>query len=895
MADLSPELAARIQSLEGLYADNAGRYYVALAGAWREAGEPARAEEILRENLKRYPGLSAHVLLGRCLADRGAVDEAANEFHYVLSIDAQNLIALRTLAEMAAGAGRNAEAARWYNELLSVDPMNAEARQALLHIARADTGADAATADQPLSADAWGGTGEGAPPAGAASDSGFADDGEFGMIDLAPADLEPAPAAADDDADSWGEISLDLPADQAAEDASADAAPAADEPDAEEPVDAPAGDFDAFGFGSVALDAEPSPASADASDEWPAFDARDDLGEAAAADVGLAAFPGDDVDGDDDEAHAAAVDAEVVTETMAELCARQGLLPRAAEIYRELIRQRGEEPALVRRLDDLEARMREAEQAAVAEAAPEQAGWDEPPASPSGSRSAPDPALPVDGDEGAPDWLESVDAFARGERESALPDVGLDTGLPALELAGDDMAQDAPADAREPALAAAPADAFADSFVNGFAGAEPARAWESPAVAAMDEDEALAHASAFAHDAEEAMSTASAEEAVDLSAAWAVAAAPLEEQEEAAAAGGESPGSAADEEPAAAVEEAPADVAAGGEAPLELVGTAEAADRVDADEGEDESVPAAAAVESPTPASSPTGRTMRGYFASHLAWQPGASPDAEPAAEAPTAAEPEPSADAASTEPVHAAEPEPAPWDAVSSAEAAAGPEVEPQADADPWEAPAPAAAEEDEDASARVTAEDEPWAAAPTAAGPDAGDAPGSAAPPAGEPEATLDAEPGVDDEPWSAAPSPASAEPVDIGSFELDEASLSSAETEPAAEAAPAPDAAAGAEEPLPWEMPAEPAAADAAPEPAADAPFSFEDFFSPGDEPAPPAEQPAAPVEAPRAPEPPPPPAAEAPAPPAPAPGAPAGGQEEDDEDLESFQAWLQSLKR
>ncbi|HLM68994.1 MAG TPA: hypothetical protein VK358_15755, partial [Longimicrobium sp.] len=109
MADLSPELASRVQSLESSYADNPGRYFVALAGAWREGGDIARAEEILRENLKRFPGLSAHVLLGRCLADRGAFQEAANEFHYVLSIDSQNLIALRTLAEMAAAGGRRGE------------------------------------------------------------------------------------------------------------------------------------------------------------------------------------------------------------------------------------------------------------------------------------------------------------------------------------------------------------------------------------------------------------------------------------------------------------------------------------------------------------------------------------------------------------------------------------------------------------------------------------------------------------------------------------------------------------------------------------------------------------------------------------------------------------------
>lgn len=823
MADLSPELTARIQSLEGLYAENAGRYYVALAGAWREAGEPARAEEILRENLKRYPGLSAHVLLGRCLADRGAVEEAANEFHYVLSIDAQNLIALRTLAEMAAAAGRQPEAARWYNELLSVDPMNAEARQALLHLARA--GADAATADQPLPADARGGTGEGAPASGAAS----ADEGEFGMIDLAPADLPASASAAPAGgaADGWGEISFDLAGEDedAGGDQDAGAAPAADE----EPA-VPAGDFDAFGFGSVDLETEPSPASADASDEWPAFDAREDPGEAAAADVGLPAFSAAEDDGaaddgaGDDHAHAGAVDAEVVTETMAELCARQGLLPRAAEIYRELIRQRGQEPALLRRLDELEAQMGEAEEAARDDAA-----------APAAAEAPPEPAAAEDGGEEAPAWLESVDAFARGERESALPDAGPEAGLPAPEpeRGGDEQAE-----TEEPALAAAaPADAFADSFVNGFAGAEPARdTWEAPAVAVMDEDEALAHASAFAHDAEEAMSSASAEEAVDLSASWAVAAAPLDDHED-------------EEEPAAAGPE-PVDLAAAGEAPLEGA----AAEAESASVGE---TPSAA------PAPSPTGRTMGGYFASLLAWAPAGS-----AAGSAIAAAAEPPAGAADADVADAGEAEPA-----------------------AWEAPAPEAALAAEDESGRVTAEDEPWAASPAAAEPGAGEDPGAAAPSTVDVDTPVDEAPVLDDEPWSAAPS---AEPVDIASFELDAASLGDAD---ATAGAAVPDAGSGAEEPLPWELPAEPAAADAAPDAAPDAPFSFEDFFSPGEEgaaPAAPAVPEEAPPEPPRAPEPPP-PAAEAPPASAPAAGTPAAGQEEDDEDLESFQAWLQSLKR
>ena len=95
-------------------------------------GEIDHAERLLQERLRQTPGyLSAHIVLGRCFADRGALDAAGEEFLYVLSIDPQNLIALRSLAEIAFGAERHDEAQRWYRELLAVDPMNEDARLAL--------------------------------------------------------------------------------------------------------------------------------------------------------------------------------------------------------------------------------------------------------------------------------------------------------------------------------------------------------------------------------------------------------------------------------------------------------------------------------------------------------------------------------------------------------------------------------------------------------------------------------------------------------------------------------------------------------------------------------------------------------------------------------------------
>jgi tetratricopeptide (TPR) repeat protein len=933
MADLSPELAAKIQSLEGGYADNPGRYFVALAGAWREAGEIGRAEEILRENLKRFPGLSAHVLLGRCLADRGAHQEAANEFHYVLSIDAQNLIALRTLAEMAAAGGRRGEAERWYNELLAVDPMNAEARAALAQLSRG--GADASVLDQPVQVGTgWGGALEPAPVAGGADAGGAeVEDAEFGMIDLSAPDASAADAsgaAADDDAEGeWGDLPLDL----------------ADEPEPAAST-APAGDFDAFGFGSVDLDAT---RDAGAADPWLDADARQDLGESAAADPAAgtawgdeddtllnaplagaelpfldadatvpadlplldaeATVPGDlplldadapsdasagldftavsaDVPGSlppfhhgDDHADAQDhdVDGEVVTETMAELYAAQWLLQQSADTYRELIHQRGEEPGLVRRLAEIEARL----QSDAAEA------------------PAPEPA-----EEEAPDWLASVDAFAMGGAAGAMAAIHMsaepepeavetpaDPSTEAPETFADTPAEsvaeppvDVPAEtfaetpAAEPWQTADPsastfddtvapvgagagaatgdvdadADEFSDSFAGGFDGAdagtpEPAFAAAAPVVSAGAgpsgdrepwEAPAVRETEPVGFDlivVEEDGDTVAAppEVVADMSADWAIAAAPLEDDEEAA--------------------EAEASTFA---APV-AAGTA----------------------------------TMRAYFSGLLAWQPGQAAAVETPAVAPTLAYGEPAVERSAIEEIAGDEPA-----VVAEEEPWAEPPAPPVADADdePWSEPAAAVPE----------AADEPWSEAPAAP---VGETPAydlpaaGAAEPADEPWAAPaeDAEEAgndlplmdLDDEPWSA---PRAAEPASIDSFTL----ADDAATEPAAEA-------------MPWELASEPAqpAAEAAPAADVGGGFSFEDFFAGGgpttgaETPVEPEPEPE-PVREPEAPSafvpslafeptPPPPPVASAPA--APAASAPAAGQDEDDEDLESFQAWLQSLKR
>jgi hypothetical protein len=366
------------------------------------------------------------------------------------------------------------------------------------------------------------------------------------------------------------------------------------------------------------------------------------------------------------------------------------------------------------------------------------------------------------------------------------------------------------------------------------------------------------------------------------------------------------------------------------------------------DEGDDED-------DLPLAAAAPAGATMAGYFQSLLSWMPGPAAAETPSYEASVdgsgtltiapaadldagagdassafdtgvdelgfgaADEPPAQADALAEPGFPAIEPpvdEPSPIDAYLAG-ADTAPLDEPAAADEPTSIDAylagaetapleePAAvdglgfAEAGTDAviDAPAAVDDEPWAFP--------GDVP-VAGPPVEEPEPEPAAqlEPLDLDEPW-AAPAAPTPPPVDLEAFTLSDeltGTRSAGRTPAAQEPAQADD-----EGLLPWELPAEPA------EPAAAAPaggFSFEDFFA-GSAPAAPAAAAPEPAPAP-APAPlptsfpaldpgpytPPPSAFAPPTPPPAAPSAPAqaaGAQEEDDEDLESFQAWLQSLKR
>jgi hypothetical protein len=136
-----------IEKLEALLAANpAGRVFTHLAEAYRKAGELDRALAVLNEGLRRHPDYSsAHVVLGRVHWDRGEAGQASAAFSRVLELDPHNLVALRSMADLAREAGRRAEALERYRELQLMDPTNAGVTEAIVQLqAEPDAGAEAA-------------------------------------------------------------------------------------------------------------------------------------------------------------------------------------------------------------------------------------------------------------------------------------------------------------------------------------------------------------------------------------------------------------------------------------------------------------------------------------------------------------------------------------------------------------------------------------------------------------------------------------------------------------------------------------------------------------------------------------------------------------------------------
>ena len=352
-----------IAKLEALYESNPeGRVFTHLAEAYRKAGEYERARSILEKGLEKHPSYaSAHVVLGRVFADLNDIPQARASFRHVLDLDPHNLVALRSLGDLARGAGNNEEALGYFEELRHQDPGNDEVDRIIEILKRAPI---AAPAEAPQEATAEATPPEDAQVQGTFEEPSFAGDSAGTPTADALEELPGFEAAQPDYGDLVsGDIDLGWTAGAATDaevlpgdlgDLVSEAAGSAGsaEPDSGS-AEEDASTFEAFDVSdleyveeevtyevleSVELPA-PEPPLWEQVQEPEAEELLDSVfGEPApAADAGDA--PPDDL----------------ATETMAELLVDQGLHQAAADVYRTLIRERPWDPDLKNRLAEVEA------------------------------------------------------------------------------------------------------------------------------------------------------------------------------------------------------------------------------------------------------------------------------------------------------------------------------------------------------------------------------------------------------------------------------------------------------------------------------------------------------------------------------------------------------------
>src|SRR6478609_2102276 len=147
---------SEIEKLERRYAENPqGLTFAPLAEVHRKNGDVARALELLRPGLTLHPNyVPASIVLGRCHLDLGDLPSAETAFSHVLSLDGENVIALKALADIAERQYRFDESERWLRTLLAVDRSNDEAREQLSRVEASHRQAEVASSASPDAAGA---------------------------------------------------------------------------------------------------------------------------------------------------------------------------------------------------------------------------------------------------------------------------------------------------------------------------------------------------------------------------------------------------------------------------------------------------------------------------------------------------------------------------------------------------------------------------------------------------------------------------------------------------------------------------------------------------------------------------------------------------------------------
>jgi len=279
--------------------------FARLADAYRKAGQPDQALAVLEEGLARHPDYpSGHIVRARALRDLGRMDETLESFRRVLELDGANLVAIRELAGLAEERGDVEESLHWYRRLAQIDPTDADIERRVSELEEAAYTSAASALGEPEA------------PAGVALEADEPDE-----TDLEDAE-EPVREGPHD---WWDDSAVDLPTEPAGAGA-AGSGPGVDE----------------------------------FSDES-ALPPEDEVVEAILNGEATRTVRVEDTwwyeEAPEDDTPEPSTDADLLTRTMADLYAEQGLHREAAEIYEELLRNAPDDPDLLARLERVKTAM----------------------------------------------------------------------------------------------------------------------------------------------------------------------------------------------------------------------------------------------------------------------------------------------------------------------------------------------------------------------------------------------------------------------------------------------------------------------------------------------------------------------------------------------------------
>jgi tetratricopeptide (TPR) repeat protein len=142
--------SARFDELKKKFDENPRRYFAPLANEFRKSGDAEQAVMICEEFLPQQPGhMSGHIVYGQALYDLGRMEDARTVFETALTLDPENLIALRHLGDISRSHGDLDVARVWYQRVLEADPRNDEVQGLLASLGASPAGEPVAAAPAP--------------------------------------------------------------------------------------------------------------------------------------------------------------------------------------------------------------------------------------------------------------------------------------------------------------------------------------------------------------------------------------------------------------------------------------------------------------------------------------------------------------------------------------------------------------------------------------------------------------------------------------------------------------------------------------------------------------------------------------------------------------------------